>query len=380
MTITAPPALDLRDGTLGAMYNLLEEQYEKRADIIQTAQGIRAEDGRLIISAATQQLQWDQGVTSAEGIYDPTAICDEGIAEKLDIPLAYLRRTRQILPHLWDQNVNGWLERTPNRKFLIRTFPGTGGAPGIARAFLSDKYQIIDNFDVLTAAFAGIKAAGVEVDIMGCDLTERRMHVRAVARNLDQAAPRLLHSYRAPSGDRGADNPMVGMGVRFMNSELGAGAFQISPYVVIRVCTNGLTVPNDAMRVVHLGAGKDVGTIRWSHDTNRRHLDLITSKTTDAIKAFLQPRYLSEFIAGIEDQAATPLRDPENTITTVCKQLKFTDEQRAEIFADFIRGGDVTAGGVMQAVTSVSQRQPSGDTAADMEAHALQALALAASL
>jgi hypothetical protein len=378
--MTATATLEMRDGSISDMIGRLAEHYERRQDMIQAASGIRADGGRLVIAGATQQLKWDEGVTSAEGIYNPTSICDEGIAEKLEIPLAYVRRMRQHHADLWDANVNGWLERSPKRKFMIRTFHGIDGAPGIARAFLSDKYQIIDNYDVLTAALRGIKAAGVGVDILGCDLTERRMHVRAVARDLDQAAPQLLHSYRAPNGNRGVDNPMVGMGFRITNSELGAGAFQIAPYAVVRVCTNGMTITADAQRVVHLGSGKDVGTIQWSNDTNRKQLDLITSKTRDAVAAFLQPRYLSEFIAGIEDQAATPVRDPETAITTVCKRLKFTDEQRADIFADFIRGGDVTAGGVMQAITSVSQRQASGDTAADMESHALEALALAASL
>lgn len=380
MTRTATPDLAMRDGSIADMVHLLRNQYENRQDMIQAARGIRAEGGNLIIAGASQQLLWDQGVTSTEGVYLPTEVCDEGISDKLEIPLAYVRRMRATHPELWDANVNGWLDRDPGRKFMIRTFPGFDGTPGVARAFLSHRYQIIDNFDVLTAAMQGIRDAGVGVDILGCDLTERRMHVRAVARNLAQAAPQLLRNYRAPNGNRGADNPLVSMGIRIRNSELGDGAYVVAPYVVIQVCTNGMTVTQDAQRVVHLGAGKDVGTIQWSHDTNRKSLALITAKTTDAVRAFLQPEYLAEFITGIEAQAATPIVDPNAAILHVSKRLKFTDQQRTEIFRDFISGGDVTAMGVMQAVTSVAQRQPDGDTAANMEARALDALALAASL
>ena len=46
----------------------------------------------------------------------------------------------------------------------------------------------------------------------------------------------------------------------------------------------------------------------------------------------------------------------------------------------FIRGGDVTAGGVMHAVTSVAQTLPDADTAHDMESLALRALDIAAAL
>jgi hypothetical protein len=44
----------------------------------------------------------------------------------------------------------------------------------------------------------------------------------------------------------------------------------------------------------------------------------------------------------------------------------------------FIRGGSLTAGGVMHAVTSVAQTLPDADAAHDLESGALRVLALAA--
>ncbi|HEX9357029.1 MAG TPA: hypothetical protein VF933_24835 [Streptosporangiaceae bacterium] len=46
----------------------------------------------------------------------------------------------------------------------------------------------------------------------------------------------------------------------------------------------------------------------------------------------------------------------------------------------FIRGGDVTAGGVMHAVTSVAQTLEDADAAHEMESLALRSLELAAAL
>jgi hypothetical protein len=46
----------------------------------------------------------------------------------------------------------------------------------------------------------------------------------------------------------------------------------------------------------------------------------------------------------------------------------------------FIRGGDVTAGGVMHAVTSVAQTLPDADAAHEMESLGLRALEIAAAL
>ena len=44
----------------------------------------------------------------------------------------------------------------------------------------------------------------------------------------------------------------------------------------------------------------------------------------------------------------------------------------------FIRGGQLTAGGVMQAVTSVAQTLDDADAASDLEAQALRVMELAA--
>src|SRR2546429_494527 len=69
---------------------------------------------------------------------------------------------------------------------------------GVCRAFLSDSYKVIDNLDVLTAALAGARETGKQIEIAGCDLTERRMSVRLVAPEVTVLAPRLLRNYRSP--------------------------------------------------------------------------------------------------------------------------------------------------------------------------------------
>ena len=69
----------------------------------------------------------------------------------------------------------------------------------------------------------------------------------------------------------------------------------------------------------------------------------------------------------MEQDAGKPLADPQEAVRTVSQRLRFTDAQQADILTHFIRGGDVTAGGVMHAVTSVAQMLPDADTAHEME-------------
>ena len=364
--------------TLNDLAALLRDQQARKVDIVAPAAAIRARGARLVIDDSAPVLGED-GVTMTAGAYTPTDVCDQGIADKLGIPTGYLRRLREQRPALYDANVNGWLDGD-GRKFLLRCLrPGSGSGPGAVRAFLSDGYKIIDNLDVLLAALDGVRRSGLPVRVDRCDLTGRRMYVRVVCEQVRTLAPALLAGYRSPfTGASGADNPVVFSGFLITNSETGCGAFTLVPRLVVQVCDNGLTITRDAMRAVHLGERRDEGVISWSGDTQDKTLALITAKTTDAVGAFLDPAYADRAIRQIEKAAGRPVADPAETVRTVSQRLRFTDDQQAGILAHFIRGGDVTAGGIMHAVTSVAQTLTDPDAAYDLESSALRALELAA--
>ena len=374
------PATPVRapHATLNDLAALLRDQQARKVNIVAPASAIRAHGARLEIDDSAPLLGED-GVTTTAGAYTPTDVCDQGIADKLSIPSAYLRRMRESHPGLYDANVNGWLERD-ERNFLLRCLrPETGIGPGAIRAFLSDGYKIIDNLDVLMAALDGVRQAGYPVQVDRCDLTDRRMYVRVICEQVRTLAPALLAGYRSPfTGASGADNPVVFSGFLITNSETGCGAFTLVPHLVVQVCDNGLTITKDAIRAVHLGERHDEGVITWSGNTQDKTLALITAKTTDAVHAFLDPAYAERAIRDIEKAAGRPVADPAETVRTVSQRLRFTDTQQAGILSHFIRGGDLTAGGVMHAVTSVAQTLTDADAAYEMEVAALRALEFAA--
>ena len=173
---------------------------------------------------------------------------------------------------------------------------------------------------------------------------------------------------------------MVFAGFVISNSETGCGAFTLTPRLVAQVCRNGMTITRDAIRAVHLGEPLSEGVVTWSGNTQDKTLALITAKTTDAVAAFLDPGYVQAAVAQIERDAGHELADPPEAVRTVSQRLRFTDAQQNDILAHFIRGGDVTAGGVMHAVTAAAQTQDDADTAHEMESAALRALDIAATL
>lgn len=368
------PTLTTRHASLKDLEALLRQQHTLKHDVVVPASGIRAIGTRLEVPIPP--VISEHGVTS-RGLFDLTQTCEQGVADKLKIPKPYLNRMRLERPGLFADNINGWLDGD-GRTFLVRTLLGADGT-GVARAFLSDSYRFMDNLDALIACLDGIRQAGVPVEIAGCDLSEDNMYVRVVCEEVRAYAPGLLKGYRSPfTGHEGTANPVVFAGLVVTNSETGCGAFSIVPRLVVQVCRNGMTITEDAARNVHLGGRLDEGRVEWSADTHHKHLDLIVAKTRDAVASFLSPHYVQAKVNELEELAGAPVREPDKTLKVISKELAFTEAQQRDILAHFIQGAQLTAGGLMHAVTSAAQTQTSADAAHLMETRALRTLQLVA--
>jgi hypothetical protein len=140
---------------------------------------------------------------------------------------------------------------------------------------------------------------------------------------------------------------------------------------------NGLKITSDLVGQVHLGGRLEVGAVNWSQQTQRRQLELIQSMTQDAVTAFLSADYWNGQIDKLAGKATKTVSDDGGqTVERVGKKLGFTDAERQTIFHHFLLGGQHTAAGVMNAVTSTAQTVPNADRAAELEALAIRALEL----
>lgn len=399
-----------RNADLGDMAALLKDHRARGLDVIVNPAAFRADHGQIVVDQTAQVITED-GVTQASGRFTPTKAADSLIGTKLGIHGSYLTRLRESGRwDIYDANVNGWLhggaegEFGPDsRNFMLRLLrPDSGLDGGVLRAMLSDTYKRIDNLDVLLSALDGIRKAdpdgGIEVD--GCDLTDSKMYVRISAPGVQTMAPAMLAGYRNPfsgapmddlkrwegvarregMGYDGGGAPVMFAGFVISNSEIGQGAFSITPRITVRICRNGLTISADALTEIHRGTRQTEGVIEWSADTQRKELELVALRARDAVTKFLDPRYLEAKVRQMEQAAGVPVGDPVAVVREVVKQAQFPNDLESDILGMFTRGGQATAGGVMQAITAVAQTVEDAELAALMEAEALPALNRAAVL
>lgn len=402
-----------RNTDLATLWTMLQAQHTTKCDMVIPAKCITAQDGKLIVTGAEWVVDDTDGPVDPNGVYDVTDTCDDGVSAKLDIPRQHLRRLHAKRTDLWDAMVNGLLHGltdtdgqevhpADDRTFLLRTFINEAEGRRVARALLSSSYKIVDNVDILVAVMSGVKAAGVDVTVQA-DLTDRNMRVRLVAPGVSVLAAELLKGYRSPfaspdiqrageaadyyggtngphSGPGSANVDALNAGIVIGNSETGDGGWTLTPRAEFPVCRNGLVIKADMLRGVHLGGKQSEGVIRWSEDTREKELAVITAKVKDAVQQFLHTDYLAATIARIQEQMQTPVTGAQVHVQTVAKKLAFDPSVAQGVMDHFIAGGQMTSGGVMQAVTSYAQTVSDADLAAELEEMALDVLAASATL
>ena len=224
--LETPDETVARRAELGDLHKMLTDRQARKADAVVPSAAIESRGGVLYVAGAIAATVTNHGVSApSRAALRPTRSADAQIAERLGIPVAYLRRLRLEAPEVYDDNVNGLLALAPQRRFLVRGLvdgpevvpdlaPATDAdmdtTGGVLRALLSDSYRPIEDLDVLLATLDGIRASGQRVEIRGCDLTENRMYVTVACPKVARMAPALLSGYRSPfSGAAGADNPLV---------------------------------------------------------------------------------------------------------------------------------------------------------------------------
>lgn len=388
MSLPLLPARERRFGSDGLeeFLGLVQQQHRQKVDLVGPLSRAEYRNGNLVVGGL-EPLITDDGVTAINGLYRPTRTADHQLGGMFGIPARYMDHMRGdhngVVP-LIDTNVNEWAAQSENKNVLYRMIygedPNYPGTHGILRAVKSDRYGVRDNFDVTLSCLDGMQEAGLDgSNFAGADITDDRLWLRVRAPGIFVNAPDLLKGYRDPrTGTTSREvGDIVHAGIVITNSETGLGSLRITPELTVLACKNGMTINKMAMAKVHLGAKMDEGSIQWSQKTMEAANTLTKLQVKDAITAFMTTDFLTTVVNELTEKATKELSDVQATLEVVSKRLSYSDDEQAGILSHFIKGGQMSAGGILQAVTSYAQGVRDVTRANELAATGVEAMELA---
>lgn len=298
-----------------------------------------------------------------------TPHCQEQIASHLKIPQEFCRRLSTQHPDILAGVVTPLLQREPARR-MLRVLDGN------ARAFLSDRYRRIDNWDVMETVMpilAGLPSAAMA----SCEITDSRLHLKVT---VDEV--RGWVDYQKP-GTHERIRQEVRSGFYVSNSEVGRGAYSVRPFCEVLVCTNGMVIDELAQRVRHAGRRHEledeIPAALLSDKTRMIEDAAVLSRTRDLVNAVLDPKKFAETVDRMSAAGGDAIDgDVVKVIDVTADRYDLAEAEKSSVMQHLIRGGDLSRWGLLNAVTRTAQDASTYDRATELESLGGQLLAMTA--
>lgn len=307
--------------------------------------------------AAAGALQLDQNglFHVGERSYDALPTMHEQLAVRLGIPHSYYDRMRTAEPALLSTNVNTWLQHKEREqvRYMVRTLDSG------ARALLSDRYRPLDNYDLAQAILPQLGV--MQCDVKSCALTERRLYLKAVIPSV---------SAEVTVGD------VVQSGLVISNSEIGLGAIKIEPFIYRLVCKNGAIINELAHRKTHVGRrhplveGLQFDTSEAFYKSETREADdkAFWLKVRDVVAAHASPTTFRTIVERWREATTQKITgDPVKVVELTAKRFGLADSESRGVVQHLLSGGDLSAYGLMNAITRTSHDVEQYDRATELE-------------
>lgn len=267
----------------------------------------------------------------------------------LNIPWKYYERMHAEDPDLLSYNVNRWLRKEAPTQRMLRTIDGK------ARAFLSNRYRCLDNFEIAGTTLP-IIAEMQDARFESCQLTEDFMYIKVVN-------PKVTGEVRV--GD------VVQAGVVISNSETGLGAVSIKPLIYRLVCSNGMVVDKAKMRRNHVGKASSMeeNFQLYSEKTLKADREAFLLKVRDTVRSAVDEAQFSEVLKLMKDstEAKLNIASIPSVVKLTGSNFGITEAESEGVFQHLIEDGDYTLYGLANAVTRFSQDVEDYDRASKLE-------------
>jgi hypothetical protein len=328
----------------------MKTQYQSVIDLAQAVEDARKSKRDLIADSRELTVQND-GTTLAinsQGVFPIDDYSHHQIAERVGIPAKYAAKMRTEAPDLYAANVNRWFRQNPERR-MVRTLRGN------VRAFLSDRYQRIENEKVLATILPVFKDHP-ELQFQSMALTGSRMYLKATL-------PTLRGEIKV--GD------IVEAGIEVRNGEIGNSMFEAWPFANRLVCKNGMRFPVGGFKKLHVGARADTTEDVYemlSDETLQADDTAFLLKARDVVMATLSSETFDKLLGKMKEAAGEKIEgDPVKAVEVLTDQLSLNEAESGNVLRHLIEGGDLSRWGIANAVTRTAQDIEDYDRSDELE-------------
>jgi hypothetical protein len=333
----------MEKGELSKLAEELERQAKTKEDYIVLSDELSVLKDGNIIKMELPVIRNNQTVNQTFPI---TEYCHKQIADKTKIPMRYYQRMiDEDKLNLLCDNIMTWLPDKEKR--FVRLLDTDGDGIVKVRALLSDRYRVIDNYDVLLNAMKTFKNISNNIMIKTATLTETKLYIKATSKELIDEIHKL----------HGKD--IVEGGITISNSEVGAGAYRVVPFMWVERCKNGL-MGDESFTKIHLGKERGIGLLDWSDETLELEDRALWSKIEDIIRATFNPEIFRSWVDKINGISTIKLEEPTIAFNNIIKSEKIPEHKRDELLMHF-GNEEPTLWGLSASVTRLAQDMPNYD-------------------
>jgi hypothetical protein len=331
--------------SLTAMAAKVEDQIPEKRDFNVESREVEMSDSGDELIVATDNEVLELGITET---------MHRQLAQVTGIHGQYYRKMRESAPELVALNVNHWLQKQGNRTHVLRTMGNQ------ARAFLGGGYEIIDHDQVLMALLPELDKFNGDLEILSTDVTDSKLYIKL-------AFPKIEGEVRR--GD------IIRSGVTICNSEIGEGGLNVYPANFRLICANGMTRMEQGERhtVRHSGSKlRDIGEILSRERATAKLEQFIENFTTAHDEAAFQ-RTLTQMQRSTERAIEV---SAEELLERARKHFGLTLDEQKQALEHLLIDEDLTAYGLMNAITRTAHDPASYDRASQLEAIGSRVLSL----
>ncbi len=207
---------------------------------------------------------------------------------------------------------------------------------------------------------------GEGIRIVSTELTDSRMYIKAINERLE---------LEVKKGD------VVQAGIVISNSEVGLGALKVEPLIYRLICTNGMIAQDYSKKRYHVGRNAEEGEAYelFRDETLKADDHAFFLKVQDTVRAAVDVAKFSTIVERMREATEQRIEgNPVKAVEIASDHLGFSKEESAGILQHLIQGGDLTAYGLLNAITRTSQDVNDYNRCTEMERDGSRVMSLPA--